>query len=197
MSEAFVYEAVRTPFGRFGGALSGVRPDDLAAHAMRALLERVGDLDPAAIDDVFLGDANGAGEDNRDVARMAVLLAGLPTTVTGVTVNRLCGSSLEAAIQAARAIRCGEASLVDRRRRRVDEPRAVGAAEALACLSRGSTRRSTRRRSAGGWSIRGCPRQWTISLGESAEKLAAMYDDLARRAGRVRAAQPPARREGV
>ena len=112
MNDAFVYEAVRTPFGRLGGALAGVRPDDLAAHALRSLLERAGVSDPAAIDDVILGDANGAGEDNRDVARMAVLLAGLPTSVTGVSVNRLCGSSLEAAIQATRAVRCGDASLV-------------------------------------------------------------------------------------
>ena len=98
-SAAYIYGAVRTPFGRYGGALAKTRPDDLAAHALRALLDRVPDLDPAAIDDVILGDANGAGEDNRDVARMAVLLAGLPTTVPGATVNRLCGSSLEAAIQ--------------------------------------------------------------------------------------------------
>ena len=112
MSEAFIYEAVRTPFGRFGGALAGVRPDDLAALALRALLERAANPDPAAIDDVILGLANGAGEDNRNVARMAALLAGLPTSVTGATVNRLCGSSLEAAIQASRAIRAGDASLV-------------------------------------------------------------------------------------
>ncbi len=112
MSAAYVLDAVRTPFGRFGGALSGVRPDDLAAYALRGLLDRTPDLDPASIDDVLLGDANGAGEDNRDVARMAVLLAGLPTSVPGVTVNRLCGSSLEAAIQAARTIETGDASLV-------------------------------------------------------------------------------------
>jgi acetyl-CoA acetyltransferase len=102
--EAYIYEAVRTPFGRYGGALAGVRPDDLAAHALRALLERVDGLDPARIDDVILGNANGAGEENRDVARMAALLAGLPTSVPGATVNRLCGSSLEASIQATRAI---------------------------------------------------------------------------------------------
>ena len=83
MSAAYVYDAVRTPFGRYGGALAGIRPDDLAAHALRALLDRVPELDPAQIDDVLLGDANGAGEDNRDVARMAVLLAGLPTSVPG------------------------------------------------------------------------------------------------------------------
>ena len=128
--------AVRTPFGRYGGALAKVRPDDLAAHALRALLDRAPGLDPAAIDDVILGDANGAGEDNRDVARMAVLLAGLPTSVPGATVNRLCGSSLEAAIQAARAIETGDADDRGRRRRGVDEPRAVGAAEARARLPR-------------------------------------------------------------
>ncbi len=83
MSEAYIYDAVRTPFGRYGGALADVRPDDLAAHALRALLDRAPDLDPAQIDDVILGNANGAGEDNRDVARMAVLLAGLPTSVPG------------------------------------------------------------------------------------------------------------------
>ncbi len=112
MSGAFVYQAVRTPFGRYGGALSGVRPDDLAAGCLGTLLDRVPGLDRAVIDDVILGNANGAGEDNRDVARMAVLLAGLPTSVPGVTVNRLCGSSLEAAIQGARAIECGDASVI-------------------------------------------------------------------------------------
>src|ERR1700733_5576798 len=112
MSAAYIYGVVRTPFGRYGGALSKVRPDDLAAHALRALLDRVPALDPVAIDDVILGDANAAGEDNRDVARMAVLLAGLPTTVPGATVNRLCGSGLEAAIQARRAVLAGDASLV-------------------------------------------------------------------------------------
>src|SRR3984885_7359426 len=94
------------------GALAGVRPDDLAAYALTALLERAGDFDPALIDDVLLGDANAAGEDNRDVARMAVLLAGWPTSVPGATVNRLCGSGLEAAIQARRAVLAGDASLV-------------------------------------------------------------------------------------
>ena len=91
---AFVYAAVRSPFGRYGGALARTRPDDLAAHTLRALLDRAGDLDPAAIDDVILGNANGAGEDNRNVARMAALLAGLPVEVAGQTVNRLCGSAV-------------------------------------------------------------------------------------------------------
>jgi acetyl-CoA acetyltransferase family protein len=174
MNEAFIYEAVRTPFGRFGGALAGVRPDDLAAHAMRALLDRAGDPDPAAIDDVFLGDANAAGEDNRDVARMAVLLAGLPTTVTGVTVNRLCGSSLEAAIQATRAIRCGEASLT-----------IAGGVESMSrapwVLLKPSRAypagHETLHSTTLGWRMVNprMPEQWTISLGESAEKLAGIY----------------------
>src|ERR1700754_3670539 len=112
MSSAYIYGAVRTPFGRYGGALSKVRPDDLAAGALRALLDRAPDLDPAAIEDVILGDANGAGEDNRNVARMAALLAGLPVTVPGVTVNRLCGSGGEAITQAARAVGSGDADLV-------------------------------------------------------------------------------------
>ena len=91
MTATYVYDAVRTPFGRAGGALSGVRPDDLAALVMHATVERTG-LDPARIDDVIFGDANQAGEDNRNVARMSALLAGFPTSVTGVTVNRLCAS---------------------------------------------------------------------------------------------------------
>lgn len=112
MGASFVYDAVRTPFGRYGKSLAGVRPDDLAASTLRALLDRHPDLDPADIDDVLLGDANGAGEDNRDVARMAVLLAGLPTSVPGATLNRLCGSGLEAVIQGSRAIETGDAGVV-------------------------------------------------------------------------------------
>lgn len=112
MTGSFVYDAVRTPFGRLGKALAGIRPDDLAAHSMTALLERHPGLDPATIDDVILGDANQSGEDNRNVARMALLLAGLPTSVPGVTVNRLCGSSVEAVIQASRAIEAGDATLM-------------------------------------------------------------------------------------
>jgi acetyl-CoA acyltransferase len=110
-AEAFICEAVRTPIGRYGGALAGVRADDLAAIPMAALLKRQPALDPAAIDDVFLGCANQAGEDNRNVARMAALLAGLPVSVPGATVNRLCGSGLDAVAIAARAIRSGEAQL--------------------------------------------------------------------------------------
>jgi acetyl-CoA acetyltransferase family protein len=174
MSATFVYSAVRTPFGRYGGSLAGIRPDDLAAHSLRALLERAPGLVGEEIEDVILGNANGAGEDNRDVARMAVLLAGLPTSVPGVTVNRLCGSSLEATIQAARAIESGDASIV-----------VVGGVESMsrapwvllkperAFPAAPQTLHSTTL----GWRMVNpeMPGQWTISLGESAEKLAGMY----------------------
>ncbi|HTI33464.1 MAG TPA: thiolase family protein [Miltoncostaea sp.] len=172
---AYVYEAVRTPFGRYGGALAGVRPDDLAAAAITALLERVPGLDPGAIDDVILGDANGAGEDNRDVARMAALLAGLPTSVPGTTVNRLCGSGLEAAIQAARAVECGDAGVV-----------VAGGVESMSrapwvLLKPGRgfpAGHETLHSSTLGWRMVNprMPGQWTIPLGASAEKLAAMYE---------------------
>jgi acetyl-CoA acyltransferase len=112
MAEAFICEALRTPIGRYGGALAEVRADDLAAVPIRALLDRCKGLDPAAIDDVVLGCANQAGEDNRNVARMAALLAGLPDSVPGVTVNRLCGSGMDAVAIAARNIRSGEMELV-------------------------------------------------------------------------------------
>ena len=171
---AYVLDAVRTPFGRYGGGLSGVRPDDLAAHVVRTLLNRSPALDPATVDDVLMGNANGAGEENRNVARMAALLAGLPTSVPGATVNRLCGSSLEAAIAGSRAIETGDASLIvaagvesmsrapwvlpkpDRAFPRVNE-----------------TLSSTTL----GWRLVNpqMPEQWTISLGESAEKLAELY----------------------
>jgi 3-oxoadipyl-CoA thiolase len=107
MSDAFIVSAVRTPVGRAGGALASIRADDLAAVAIRAAVDR-GSIDPSAIDDVILGCANQAGEDNRNVARMAALLAGLPVDVPGQTVNRLCGSGLQAVITAAHAIRAGE-----------------------------------------------------------------------------------------
>ncbi|HEV7640052.1 MAG TPA: thiolase family protein, partial [Gaiellaceae bacterium] len=172
---AYIYEAVRTPFGRFGGALAGVRPDDLAAHALTALLERVPALDPADIDDVILGNANGAGEENRDVARMATLLAGLPTSVPGATVNRLCGSSLEASIQATRALACGDASVV-----------VAGGVESMSrapwvLLKPGRgypAGHETLHSTTLGWRMVNptMPDQWTISLGASAEKLAGMYD---------------------
>jgi acetyl-CoA acetyltransferase family protein len=174
MSEAYVLDAVRAPFGRYGGALAGVRPDDLGAHAVRALLARAPALDPARIDDVMFGNANGAGEDNRDVARMAVLLAGLPTSVPGATVNRLCGSSLDATIQASRAIETGDASLV-----------LVGGVESMSRApwvmlkpekgfpAGGAELHSTTL----GWRMVNpeMDPRWTISLGESTEKLAAMY----------------------
>jgi len=108
MPNAFICDSIRTPFGRYGGSLSTVRTDDLAAIPLRAILARNPGLDPAALDDVIYGCANQAGEDNRNVARMAVLLAGLPERVPGITVNRLCGSGLEAAAVAARGIRAGE-----------------------------------------------------------------------------------------
>ncbi|MGV9253908.1 thiolase family protein [Streptomyces sp. NPDC003697] len=112
MTSAFLYAAARTPFGRFGGALADVRPDDLAATALAGVLAKVPELDPALIGDVVLGNANGAGEDNRNVARMAVLLAGLPVSVPGSTVNRLCGSSLDAAMTASRIVETGDAHVV-------------------------------------------------------------------------------------
>ncbi len=175
MSGAYIYGVVRTPFGRYGGALSKTRPDDLAAHALRALLDRFPELDPGVIDDVLLGDANAAGEDNRDVARMAVLLAGLPTTVPGATVNRLCGSSLEATIQVARAIETGDAE--------------VAVAGGVESMSRAPWVMLKPERAFPasheqlwsttlGWRMVNpeMPDRWTISLGESAEKLADIYD---------------------
>ncbi len=112
MAEAFICDYVRTPIGRYGGALSGVRTDDLGAVPLKALLDRHPGLDFAAVDDVIYGCANQAGEDNRNVARMCSLLAGLPISVSGTTVNRLCGSGMDAVIMAARAIRAGEADLM-------------------------------------------------------------------------------------
>ena len=174
MSAAYVYDAIRTPFGRYGGALSGIRPDDLATHALRALLNRVPDFDPAGIDDVMLGNANGAGEENRDVARMAALLTGLPTSVTGTTVNRLCGSSLDAAIQGSRAIETGDASVI-----------VAGGVESMSRAPwvllkppKGfPTGHETLHSTTIGWRMvnPGMPSDWTISLGQSAEKLAGMY----------------------
>jgi len=171
---AYVLDAVRTPFGRYGGALAGVRPDDLGAHVVRSILDRT-KIDPERIDDVMFGNANGAGEDNRDVARMAVLLAGLPTSVPGTTINRLCGSSLDAAMQASRAVETGDADLV-----------LVGGVESMSRApwvllkpekgfpAQPQTLHSTTL----GWRMVNpeMPEQWTISLGESAEKLAGMYD---------------------
>jgi 3-oxoadipyl-CoA thiolase len=112
MSEAFICDAIRTPIGRFGGALAQIRPDDLAAHVIRALVQRNPGVDWGDVDDVIIGCANQAGEDNRNVARMAALLAGLPQEIGGSTVNRLCGSGLDAVGTAARAIRSGDAGLM-------------------------------------------------------------------------------------
>ncbi|WP_240135732.1 thiolase family protein [Streptomyces sp. MUM 178J] len=169
--DVYIVDAVRTPVGRFGGALSSVRPDDLAARVVRALADRTPDLDPARIDDVVFGDANGAGEDNRDVARMAVLLAGLPVSVPGVTVNRLCGSGLEAVIQAARAIALGDAS--------------IAIAGGVESMSRAPwvLEKPERAFPAGhqqlhsttlGWRMvnPAMPPEWTVSLGEGAEQVA-------------------------
>jgi acetyl-CoA acyltransferase len=174
MSAAYIYEAVRTPFGRYGGALAGVRPDDLAAEALRALLQRCPSLDPAQIGDVMLGNANGAGEENRDVARMVALLAGLPTNVTGTTLNRLCGSSLDAAIQGARAIESGDAStIVAGGVESMSRAPLVMLKPAKAFVAGDQTLYS----STLGWRMVNpkMPGQWTISLGQSAEKLAEMY----------------------
>lgn len=112
MRDAFICDAVRTPIGRFGGTLKSVRADDLAAIPLKELMRRNAEVDWEALDDVILGCANQAGEDNRNVARMASLLAGLPTSAGGATLNRLCGSGMDAAISAARAIKCGEMDLV-------------------------------------------------------------------------------------
>ncbi len=112
MLNAFICDAIRTPFGRYGGSLSSVRTDDLAAIPIKALMQRNASVDWSAVDDVILGCANQAGEDNRNVARMALLLAGLPQSVPGTTVNRLCGSSMDAVAVAARAIKTGENSLM-------------------------------------------------------------------------------------
>jgi 3-oxoadipyl-CoA thiolase len=111
MKNVYVIDAVRTPIGKYGGALAAVRPDDLLAHVIRALMARNENIDPEAIEDVIAGDANQAGEDNRNVARMAALLAGLPVSVAGNTVNRLCASGLQAVMDASRAIMCGEGDL--------------------------------------------------------------------------------------
>ncbi|NDL57799.1 acetyl-CoA C-acyltransferase [Phytoactinopolyspora sp. XMNu-373] len=170
----FVLDAVRTPIGKYGGALAEVRPDDLAAAVVGAVVRRSPQLDPAEIDDVFLGNANGAGEENRNVARMAVLLAGLPTSVPGVTVNRLCGSGLEAVIEASRAIALGEASLC-----------VAGGVESMSRApwvlpkpERAYPRsHETLHSTTLGWRMVNprMPTDWTISLGECAEVLADRY----------------------
>ncbi|MET7455324.1 thiolase family protein [Streptomyces sp. NPDC005574] len=171
MNTVYVLDAVRTPVGRYNGALAGVRPDDLAAHAIRELLARTPELDPSRIEDVYFGNANGAGEENRNVGRMAGLLAGLPVSVPGVTVNRLCASGLEAVIQAARAIAVGDASIavaggVESMTRapyvlpKSERPFPAGHAELYSTTL--------------GWRMvnPAMEPQWTIPLGESAELIA-------------------------
>ena len=134
-SPAFVYAAVRTPFGRYGGGLSEVRTDDLAPTTLRGLIAKVPHLEPERINEVILGNANGAGEDNRNVGRMASLLAGLPVSVPATTVNRLCGSSLDSAMIGSRMIETGDAEIVLTGRCGVHDTVSLGAAEAQQGLS--------------------------------------------------------------
>ncbi|MDG5806561.1 thiolase family protein [Streptomyces ossamyceticus] len=167
---AFIYAATRTPFGRFNGALAGVRPDDLAAAAITSTLATVPGLDPAAIDDVVWGNANGAGEENRNVGRMAALLAGLPVSVPGSTVNRLCGSSLDAAMTASRQIESGDAEVV-----------LTGGVESMTRApwvlpkpAKGFPAGDVTAVSTTlGWRLVNprMPKEWTVSLGESNERL--------------------------
>ncbi|WP_461636305.1 thiolase family protein [Glutamicibacter soli] len=170
MQQAYLYDAIRTPFGKIGGTLSGHRPDDLAAHVVRELVARSASLDPATIDESIFGNANGAGEENRNVARMATLLAGLPTSIPGTTMNRLCGSSLDAAIAASRQIAAGDADLV-----------LVGGVESMSRapwvlpkterpfpMSNLELSNTTL-----GWRLvnPAMPGEWTVSLGEATEQL--------------------------
>ena len=169
-SDVFVYDGVRTPFGRYGGALADSRPDDLAALVVRAVVDRAPGLDPAQVDEIVLGNANGAGEDNRNVARMAGLLAGFPVSVPATTVNRLCGSSLDAAIVASRQIALGEADVViaggvESMSRapwvlpKPGKPFPVGDAALVSTTL--------------GWRLvnPAMPAEWTVSLGEATEQL--------------------------
>jgi len=171
VNDVWIVDAVRTPIGRAGGALASVRPDDLAAKAIAALVARVPELDPADIDDVYLGDANGAGEDNRDVARMAALLAGVPASGPGATVNRLFGSGMEATADGSRAIAVGDADLC-----------IAGGVESMtrapwvvlkpdAAFPR---QHETMWSTTLGWRMTNprMPDEWTVSLGEGAEHLA-------------------------
>ena len=170
MTDAYILDAVRTPVGRFGGALASVRPDDLAATVVRAIVQRTG-IDPSVVDDVIFGCANQAGEDNRNVGRMALLLAGLPVTVAGQTVNRLCGSGLEAVRSAMHAVRAGEgetfiAGGVESMTRapwvmlKPEEGHARGVPQMADSLL--------------GWRFVNpkMPPEWTVSLGETAEIVA-------------------------
>jgi len=173
--EVYVVDAVRTKTGRYGGALSEVRPDDLAARTVGSLMERSPGLDPGQVDDVLFGNSNGAGEENRNVARMAVLLAGLPVHVPGATVNRLCGSGMEAAVAANRAIAVGDASIcvaggvesMSRAPWVVQKPEAGFQRTDQPMVS-----------TTLGWRLVNSemPAEWTVSLGEGAELLAREYD---------------------
>jgi acetyl-CoA acyltransferase len=174
MPDAYLYAASRTPFGRFGGALADVRPDDLAASAITAVLAKAPALDPGRIDDVMWGCANQAGEDNRNVGRMAVLLAGLPVSVPAVTVNRLCGSSLDAAMQASRTVESGDAAVV-----------LAGGVESMT-RAPWVLPKPSRAYPAGnvtavsttlGWRLVNdrMPAEWTVSLGEANELLAERF----------------------
>lgn len=193
-NSAFIYDFVRTPFGRYGKSLAENRPDDLAALTVRAIAERNPALDPSQLDDIYLGDANAAGEDNRNVARMAALLAGFSTSVPGVTVNRLCGSGMEATIQASRAIETGDAKIV-----------IAGGVESMtrapwvmlkpkSGFSAGS---ETLHSTTLGWRMvnSAMDPRWTIPLGETAEILADRFaisrdqqDEFAARSHRLAAA---------
>jgi acetyl-CoA acetyltransferase family protein len=174
MSGAYVYAAVRTPFGKLGGGLAQIRPDDLAATVLTGLLAKAPRLDPGAIDEVVWGNANGAGEENRNVGRMAVLLAGLPTSVPATTVNRLCGSSLDAAMIASRTIESGDADItvaggVESMTRapwvllKPSRPFPPGNLEAVSTTL--------------GWRLvnERMPAEWTVSLGEGNEQLREKY----------------------
>lgn len=174
MSSSFIYDAVRTPFGRYGKALATVRPDDLAAVVLKELLNRNPDLESTSIDEVLLGDANQAGEDNRNVARMAALLAGYDTAVPGATVNRLCGSGVEAVIQGSRAIETGDADMI-----------VAGGVESMSRApwilpkpGKGfPAGNETLHSSTLGWRMvnPAMPDKWTVPLGETAEILADRY----------------------
>ncbi|TWE11370.1 thiolase family protein [Rudaeicoccus suwonensis] len=175
MTSAYVYDAVRTPFGRYAGALAATRPDDLAALVVGEQVRRAPGLDGAAVDEVLLGNANGAGEENRNVARMAVLLAGLPVSVPGSTINRLCGSSLDAVIAGSRSIETGDAEVIVAGgvesmtraplvMRKPEKPYAAGNSELVSTTL--------------GWRLVNARMQpeWTVSLGEATEQLRERYD---------------------
>ena len=196
MNQAFICDAVRTPFGRYGGALATVRTDDLGAIPIRALMDRNARVDWEALDDVIYGCANQSGEDNRNVARMALLLAGLPTGVPGATVNRLCGSGLDALGTVARAIRVGEMELA-----------IAGGVESMtrapyvmaktdAPFSRSAKLEDTTL----GWRLvnpKMKEKHGIDAMAETAENVAKEYQGRARGPGCIRAAQPAALRQGA